>query len=335
MNKLINIESRRYIGNKYKLKDWIMSLINRHCIGSSFADIFAGTGAISAEAVKYFEHVVVNDLLHSNYICYQAFFGSGVYNQNKITEILYTYNHLNPSNICDNYFSINFSGKYFSHRTSKLIGYIREDIENKKQKLTSKEYYILLASLIYSLDRIANTVGHYDAYIKKGILEDNFVINQIKPYHIKKVDIFRQDANTLVNSLKSDIVYIDPPYNSRQYGRFYHILENVAKWDKPQLYGVALKPETENASKYCTAKAPTALAELVNNLKCKYIVVSYNNTYKSKSSSSKNKISLEQIKEILESRGTTSLMRKQYRFFNSGKTDFPDHKEYLFITKVS
>ena len=330
----MNIESRRYIGNKYKLKDWIMPLVTKHCIGNSFADIFAGTGAISAEALKYFKHVVINDLLHSNYICYQAYFGSGAYDQNKTTEFLYIYNHLNPNSIRDNYFSFNFSDKYFSHRTSKLIGYIREDIENNKQQLTSKEYYILLASLIYSLDKIANTVGHYDAYIKKGVLEDNFVINQIKPYRTRKVDIFRQDANTLVNSLKSDIVYIDPPYNSRQYGRFYHILETVAKWDKPQLFGVALKPETENASKYCTVKAAGALTELVNNLKCKYIVVSYNNTYKSRSSSSKNKISLEQIKEILEGRGTTSLMSKQYRFFNSGKTDFPDHKEYLFITKV-
>ena len=38
-----------------------------------------------------------------------------------------------------------------------------------------KEYNILLASLIYSMDRVANTVGHYDAYFKKENILNNTI----------------------------------------------------------------------------------------------------------------------------------------------------------------
>jgi len=57
-------------------------------------------------------------------------------------------------------------------------------------------------------------------------------------------------------------VYIDPPYNSRQYSRFYHVLETLIKWDKPKLYGVALKPEPENMSDYCRNNARHKFSEL-------------------------------------------------------------------------
>ena len=105
--------------------------------------------------------------------------------------------------------------------------------------------------------------------------------------------------------------------------------------EKPKLFGVALKPEPENMSKYCRITALNAFKELVNDLNAKYLVVSYNNTYSSKSSSSENKIKLEEIKEVLKSKGRTKVFNAPHKFFNAGKTDFKDHKEYLFITKVN
>ena len=129
-------------------------------------------------------------------------------------------------------------------------------------------------------------------------------------------------------------VYIDPPYNSRQYSRFYHIYENLVTWEKPELFGVAMKPKAQNMSAYCTSSAPVAFRDLISKLNVKYIVVSYNNTYESKSGSSKNKITLEQIKSILEERGTTKIYDCDHRYFNAGKTNFAKHKELLFITEV-
>ena len=150
----------------------------------------------------------------------------------------------------------------------------------------------------------------------------------------KDVVIYREDANNLVRKVKADIAFIDPPYNSRQYSRFYHLLENLTKWKKPELSGVAMKPPVENMSEYSKVSAPKIFDDLIQNLNAKYIVVTYNNTYKPKSSSSKNKITHEQILESLEKVGKTKIFEIPFQFFNAGKSDLKDHKEFVFITEV-
>ena len=329
------LHNRRYIGNKYKLVDWIFSILGRECKGKSFADIFAGTGVIGAVATKHFDEVILNDFLYSNYAIYKAFFGTGGWSHSKINSIIRDYNNINGEDLDDNYFSLNFGGKYFSTNSAKIIGFVRENIEENRNKLTEREYDMLIASLIYSVDKIANTVGHYDAYFKKETIYDNFFMRPIDPIKVRGVSVFREDTNQLAKRIQTDVVYIDPPYNSRQYSRFYHILETLTKWDKPRLYGVALKPEPENMSDYCRVSAKKRFAELVRNIRARYIVVSYNNTYNPKSSSSLNKITLDQIQDILSKRGQTKIFEKDYRHFNAGNTDFNNHKEYLFVTDTS
>lgn len=334
-NNYFNLNNRRYIGNKYSLINWIFSIINNECHNSdSFADIFAGTGVISAVAKNRFKNVIVNDFLYSNYAIYKAFFGNESWDKKKVENILKNYNDIDANNLEENYFSINFGGKYFSKDSSKKIGFIREDIENNKINLTEKEYYILIASLIYSIDKVANTVGHYETYFKKDDFEDGFYLKPIKPIETNNVTIYREDSNKLAKDILADVVYIDPPYNSRQYSRFYHVLETLTKWDKPKLYGTALKPKEENMSDYCRNKAKSKFAELVKDLKAKYLVVSYNNTYNSKSNSSRNKMTLEEIEYVLKSKGKTKIFERDYKHFNAGNTDFKNHKEYLFVTEV-
>lgn len=133
------------------------------------------------------------------------------------------------------------------------------------------------------MDKIANTVGHFDAYIKKPIKPRSLNLRLIETSQIPNIKIYQEDANRLARTIEADVAYIDPPYNSRQYNRFYHIYETLVKWDKPQLFGVALKPLPENSSVYCTVKAKDAFRDLVENLNVKYLAVSYNNTYNSKS----------------------------------------------------
>ena len=148
------------------------------------------------------------------------------------------------------------------------------------------------------------------------------------------VEIYREDANKLAQQISADVTYIDPPYNSRQYSRFYHVYETLVKWDKPKLYGVAMKPEEENMSDYCKSKALDAFRDLIFKLNTRYIVVSYNNTYNSKSSSSANKIKLEEIQEVLNEVGETMIYKHSHHAFNAGKTEFDNHMEYLFVTRV-
>lgn len=335
MEKL-TIEKRRYIGCKAKLIDWIVDTI-RHEIpnAKSFCDIFAGTAVVSQRAISLYKKVIVNDFLYSNNIIYRAFFEDSEYRQDVLDSYVDKYNALSPENIPSNYFSDNYGDKYFDMANAKRIGYVREDIEQHKDELTDKEYCILITSLIYSIDKIANTLGHFEAYIKKDIKEAIWNYRLIDFQCCDNVEIHREDANLLAREIKSDIVYVDPPYNSRQYSRFYHVYEVLVKWEKPKLTGIAMKPPTENMSEYCSSRAVDAFADLIEHLDTKFIVVSYNNTYHSKSKSSQNKISLEEILEVLRKKGETRVLEHSHKFFNAGKTDFSDHKELLFITRVN
>lgn len=330
------LESRRYIGCKAKLVDWIFNIIESETEDvHSFCDIFAGTGSVANRAFKLYDHVIVNDFLFSNNIIYKAFFQDEPWRKAKILELFDYYNSVNPDTLNDNYFSINFGDKFFDMKTSRLIGYIREDLEAKRSILNEKEFAIILASLIYSIDRLANTLGHYEAYIKKAITPRKLILRMIDVNNFSAAEIFQEDANKLARKIRADVVYIDPPYNSRQYSRFYHLLETLVQWTKPALFGAAMKPKEQNMSAYCRNSAFTAFQDLIAHIDARYLIVSYNNTYKSKSSSSENKIKLEQIEEALNKCGDTHVFEHAYSPFNSGKTEFEDHKEYLFITHVN
>ena len=320
----IPLESRRYIGCKQKLVDWIFDIIKENTSGiKTGTDIFAGTGVITKKMLQLYPNVMMNDTLYSNHIIYKAFFGNSEWSKEKIANKISEYNSLNPKEINDNYFSVNFGGKYFDYDKAKLIGFIREDIENSKSELTEKEYAILLATLIYNIDKTANTLGHFEAYIKKPIKPTPLKLKLIDVQQFSNLQIFQEDSNELARSIKSDLVYIDPPYNSRQYSRFYHVYETLVKWDKPVLSGVAMKPPAENMSKYCTSQVPKAFSDLIENLDAKYLAVSYNNTYNSKSGSLRNHITIKQIDEILSRKGNV----EKFSWYD-------DNQEFLFVVKT-
>ena len=250
------IGNRRYTGSKLKLKDWIKELITSNCPNcSSICDIFAGTGVITDTLLNEYNIFIVNDFLFSNEVIYKAFFMNEEFDLHKLLSFKLKYDNLDYDDLTDNYVSTNFGGKYFENGDAKAIGYIRQDIEDNKYELNEREYNILIASLLYSFDKCANTVGHYEAYFKDKEIKRSFLFELITPYDTLKLNknfkIYRQDANVLSSDINADIVYIDPPYSSRQYSRFYHVLENITKWEKPQLYGTALKPPAENMSAYC------------------------------------------------------------------------------------
>ena len=338
MEKL-DINNRRYLGSKNKLLGFIEKIVEENCSEyDSFLDIFGGTGVVANAFNKQNKKIYINDILKSNYCSYKAWFSNEEFDSKKIENIIDSYNAIDV--VKNNYFSENFGNKYFSMEDSKKIGMIREDIEVKfkDKEINSREKSILITSLLYSADRIANTVGHYDAYIKKDKINDCF---KMIPLDIKEDnrnvgnEIYNMDCNELARKVKADIVYIDPPYNSRQYSDAYHLLENLVEWKKPEVFGVARKMDrTGLKSEYCTIKATKAFKDLVDNLKAKYILVSYNNMGEKGVGRSQAKISDKEIIEILESKGDVKIFETNYNTFTTGKTKIEDHKERIFFCKV-
>lgn len=336
---MFNLKNRRYIGNKSKLLDWIYEHVNESCEGTSFFDIFAGTGVVSEKFLSSHKEIILNDFLYSNEVIFHSFFRSNNIDYHHLRKLSEEISTMAQDSDVPNYFDRNFGGKFFSVKDARTIGLIREKLNELliTKQISRTEFYVLLSSLIYSTDKIANTVGHYDAYRKVKEIKDKFSYKLIQNLDTKNnnIQIFREDANSLAKQIRADVVFVDPPYNSRQYSRFYHVLENLVEWKKPKLSGIALKPNAENMSEYSKSKAKVVFANLIENLNSNYIAVTYNNTYKSKSSSSRNKITLNELTTILKQKGPTKVFSKEHRFFNSGKTTFNDHKEVLFITKVS
>lgn len=336
---MLQIQNRRYIGSKYKLREEIYRQACSFFDANTkfqFADLFAGTGSVAYYFAKKNHRVIVNDILYSNFVAYEAWFGNKKINLKKINTIIDNWNSINPNLLNDNYFSKIYSEKYYSLNNAKKIGFIREDLENIKNNLNSREYFILLTSLIYAADSIANTVGHFESFLKKKPLDKNLFLKKIQIDKIKFAKIFNMDANQLSKEIYADVIYIDPPYNARQYINFYHVLENLALWNKPTKFeGISMKFERNHLkSSYSTNRAKRTFSDLIQNLKCKLIIVSYNNTYCASSSASNNKISENDLKKILQKKGKIAVKEFKYNFFNAGKTNLKNHREKLYICRV-
>lgn len=324
------INNRRYLGNKYRILTFIKQTIAEKCGEfETFADIFAGTGAVSS---AYTDKILyTNDILYSNYLCHLTWFSDEAFDIQKIENYINLYNSEIPFE--ENYMTQNFSGTYFSDKVCSKIGFIRENIENefRSGKINSRERAMLITSLLYGIDKIANTCGHYDAYRKNAELSESFTMCVPEPNeNLKHNHCFNEDTNELVKKISADIVYIDPPYNSRQYCDAYHLIENIARWEKPEVFGVAKKMDrTALKSKYCTRGAPAAFEDLIKNITAKYIVVSYNNMAKKGNDRSNARISDSQILETLENKGEVKTFSQPLKAFTTGKSEHSDNEERI------
>lgn len=337
--KRFEINNRRYLGSKYKLLEYLDEIIRDNNITfKTFFDIFGGTGVVAKHYAEQGKVVYVNDILLSNYYAYLAWFDSQPISKRKLKQYIREFNH--KKHWEDNYFSEQFADTYFTKEDCKKIGFIRESIEQyyQEKKLNERERAYLITALIYSMDRIANTVGHYDAYRKKENLESEFVLYELnvedKPS--KKNRLFHEDANTAISKVRSDVLFVDMPYNSRQYGDAYHLLENVAEWKKPQVYGEARKMNRDHLkSDYCMKRAAIAFRELIEQASCQYIIVTYNNMGLQGNERSQAKITDTEMLEILERKGKVKVYEKEYTYYNTGKTALDSHTERVFVCMVN
>lgn len=333
MAKISKINNRRYLGNKYRLLPFIKSVVDSECENvHTVVDIFAGTGAVASAFQD--KRIITNDIMYSNYISNYAWFAPEAYSRELIEKMIDEYNAMEVME--ENYMTENFANTYFSYGDCSKIGFIREDIEQRfvRQEINLREKAILITSLLYAMDKIAKTCGHYDAY-RKGVEYDTHLelyLPLASQDNNGDNECFNMDSNELARELHGDLVYIDPPYNSRQYCDAYHLLENVARWEKPEVFGIARKMDrTHLKSKYCTKSATDAFEDLINNIHCRYILLSYNNMAAKGNDRSNAKIADEDIYRILENKGTVRVFSEDYKAFTTGKSDIADNQERLFL----
>lgn len=345
----------KYIGNKNRLLPFIDEIVTKTSKGCrTFCDIFTGTTNVAQYYKRKGYKIISNDIMTFSYVLQTAYIKNNsipnftklfeikkkYFNKLRDSETLFRFNNSNLAMVIrylnnlegitgfiyknytnDGTKETQYKRQYYTEYNALKIDADRQQIESwKKENLIDEnEYYTLLASLIDEADYLANICGTYGAFLKiwRSVAKNKFHMKV--PALIQsdiEHEVYQEDSNVLIDRIKSDVLYIDPPYNTRQYAANFHIPETIACYDNPDIYGkTGLRPYKNQASRYCSkSEAGDALNDLIKKAACKYIYLSYNN---------EGIIPTSSIEKILKSKGTYKRYQKIYRRFRTER----DHEK--------
>lgn len=325
-----------YIGSKFSILEFIDETIEDFVKPENsnivLCDIFSGTATVGKYFKKKGYTIISNDIEYYSYITAKHFIENNsdiIFKKLKNLGIDDVFKYLNNLEGKEGFIYKNYSmggtkGKeferqYFSDNNALKIDSIRMCIEEWKDNkfLDDNEYYYLIASLIESADKVANTASVYEAFLKKlkKSAEKDLIL---EPVEILKTNenhenkVYNKDCNALIKEISGDILYMDPPYNTRKYDTNYHMLETIALYDNPEIKGkTGVRCETTKKSKYCIKKeASKVFEELIKNANFKYIMLSYND---------EGIIPIEEIKKIMSKYGEYKCYSRKHRRFKADK----------------
>lgn len=328
---LKGIKKLNYIGSKRGLLDFI-DLAVSHCDVKKnnivFCDLFSGTGNVAKHYKKKGYQVIANDLEDFSFSLINHYIGNS--NSIKVSKYLDKLNQLSGidtgfifNNYCPSGKYSAFTKKdntvvhrrYFNDQNGKIIDEARSLIDQwlHSNEIDQNTYSFLLAIILESADKVANTTSVYGAFLK------DYKKGADKPIRFSIIDniisdnrnsVYKEDSNTLIKKISGDILYLDPPYNNRQYGANYHLLNTISKNDSPNIRGVTGMRDS-NTSLWCKkSEVEKVFKDLIENANFDYILLSYNN---------EGLMSHETIKIIMEEYGEYSVIEKDYSRFKADK----------------
>lgn len=326
----------RYIGSKKTLFPSLNKVFARHVTKDTlFGDYFAGTGTVAyLVGRQYGCPVVANDAQYYAYVINRARLTAySASEADRIRKLLRELNALPPAAgfVARHYAPP--ARTFFTKANAAKIDAMRTHLEKRRPTLPDAVYFYALAKIVVAADRVANTTAVYTASLKqfKPQALRPVALSPYAPTCMRSANrVYNKDALALAKTpVKPGVVYLDPPYNRRQYSSVYHILNTIAKNDAPTLLpGAAGMPATLVKSEFSSIpRAEHALSDLIDALRdVPVIIMSYND---------EGIIPVATIRTILSRHGRTVGVDKfPYKKFDSGAGGHtkPVH-EYVFVSK--
>lgn len=288
----------RFIGCKTSLLENIKQVIDEKAPDAkTLCDIFSGTATVARYFKQWYE-VYSNDLLYFSYVLQKgtvendsvpAF--SRLESELGIKDPIDYFNGLEADDMSSlpqekrlfqNTYAPTGGRMYINDDNALRIDFARNTVEEWKNKglLEENEYYYLVACIVEGIPFVSNISGTYGAFHK------SWERRSFKRYELFRLGVtqngkhnkcYNCDGVELIKALSGDVLYIDPPYNSRQYLPNYHVLETAAKYDFPEVRGLTAQRPYENAkSDFCLkTKVLVAFSNLIESADFKHIILSY------------------------------------------------------------
>jgi adenine-specific DNA-methyltransferase len=271
----------KYLGSKRTLVD-VLGRVATAVEAETAVDLFTGTTRVAQEFKRRGIHVTAVDLATYSEVlaaCYIATNADSL-DEQELAEALDSLSAL-PG--VHGYVTETFCirSRYFQPKNGARIDAIRDGIEAGYRH--SPLYPVLLTSLMEAADRVDSTTGVQMAYLKQWAPRAHRDLQLRRPALLSGDGIaVRDDAMLLAPALpRTDLAYLDPPYNQHRYFTNYHIWETLIRWDAPEHYGVACKrvdSRDESTRSVFNAKRemPAAFRAILADVRADTVVVSYN-----------------------------------------------------------
>jgi adenine-specific DNA-methyltransferase len=332
----------RYLGGKGRLVGRIHEVVESRYPGlRDITDGFGGTNAVASHFKTCGFRVTTNDALYFSYALAKGSVGLNrrpqfnklriAHNNRSIESILerVASGKARPNYLRESYSPAGVSKRrYFTESNALRIQRLRDEFDLWRQNalISEAEFFYLLGGLIRGVPSISNITGTYGAFLKQwdkralNIFDLDFPIIRSNGQRNR---CFNEDLSVLVQKTTGGILYLDPPYNNRQYLSNYHLLETIARNDQPAVSGITGVRPGGFKSLWCNAE--TAVLELENvtrSAQFDVIVLSYN---------TEGLLSRDLITETLSSFGSVHVEAWEYPRFKSQTRDAkPSVHELLF-----
>ncbi len=342
----------RYIGNKTKLLGFIGRVLRARGIAGGLAvDPFTGTASVARALKRWGFRVVASDVLALSYVFGRAYVqtareptfetlrpeldgepttlaGAVARLQRVEPAPGFLHEHFTPGGGAGG-----TSGRmYFTPENAARIDASRATLERwrREARVGDDAFHLLLAALIEAADRVANTAGVYASYIKSwqsnATRSLHLRVPRVVPGNGCRADI--GDATELVAALEAfDLLYLDPPYTTRQYPAYYHVPEIIAEgWfdDAPTLRGKVglLRDDAHKRSDWARRSACVGqLERLLEAADCRHVVLSYN---------SEGILPEPEIERLLRAWGRAGSYRRYTRTYRRYRADSDgENRRYL------